>query len=161
MNQEEFLTELRRNPNQPYYNFKMVNIYIARFVPSIEDIDLLLSLGANIDPKICVINYRHEAVAHLIRLNKLVPKDHIHDFCITPYHRDRPQEFLETLKVLIDHINDFNILDSQDRTIMECMKNNRQLKWIGEPYLIKEMKRREKAALDAQKTKMGKYLIDY
>lgn len=160
MNQEDFLTELTCNPHQLYYDFKMTNIFIARFIPSTVDIDALLSVGAIIDPKTCIVNYRHEAVSHLIHLNRLVPENYIHDFCITPYHRDRPRDFLETLKVLISHINDLNVLDSQDRTIMECMKNNRQLKWIGEPYLRKEMKRRQKAVLDAHETNSGKFLID-
>lgn len=158
--EETFFEALLTNPKQMYYGFKLANIYVCRYTPTEEQIKQLEDAGVHIDPWVCVRNYRHSTVEYLLRERRINPDDHIHDICLTPYHRDRPDDFLLTLKLLIDYGANLEGLDSQDRTPLECLKTNRPLKWIGEPYIRKILNDRKKTILESKKTKMNKYIVD-
>ena len=158
--EEAFFELLLKNPNHLHHGFKLINVYLCRYSPSDDQLRRLEEAGCFIDPHICVRNYRHNLVEYLIREGRLNPNDHIHDICLTPYHRDRPEDFLLTLKLLIDYGADIDGLDSQDRSPLECLQSNRPLRWIGEPYIRKIIKQREKARKEINNKKINRYLVD-
>lgn len=142
MERAEFVKRALSEPT--FHGFKTVNIAIWRFDLSVEELMEMESYGIEIDYLTFVTNYRYVIVEHLIKSKKLNPPDFIHDLCLYPYHPDRHNDFSKTLKCCIENTPDLTILDSQRRTILECMKNNRSLHFIGVPIIKSEISRREK-----------------
>jgi hypothetical protein len=140
---EEDYQLLLNNPEYKISGFKLINIFLSRYDPSIEQIEALEAAGVNIEPSVCIANYRYQIVEYLIQQGRLNPNDYIHDFCLYPYQPKRPNDFLETLKILVFAGCDLNAYDRNGRTPLDSLECNRSLAWIGRDFLKKEMKKQK------------------